>query len=272
MTSDSALVPKITGTVTVAYLPEGGNLTDSSQTWTNIRLTVQKAGCLIVASNEIAEDAVINFADNLAQESAWALSQTEDLAAFTGDGTSTYGGQVGVTTQLKLLDSTIGNIAGLTVGTGNTYAELTLADFQNAAAKLPAYADNPRTRWFMNRSFYVGTAQRLATAAGVTPFPDPATGLQTFLAYPVQFTQVLPKAEADSQVCALLGDLSLSTDFGDRRFTGIRLDPFSLAHKDQIQVSVTSRFHIVTHSIGNASSVAADRVPGPIVGLITAAS
>jgi HK97 family phage major capsid protein len=93
-----------------------------------------------------------------------------------------------------------------------------------------------------------------------------------FLGYPVQFAQVLPKAEANSQVCALLGDLALASKFGDRRQTTVFLDPYSKTATDQLQIRGTQRIDINVHDVGNASATASARQAGPVVGLITAAS
>jgi hypothetical protein len=51
-------------------------------------------------STELAEDAVISIADDLAQEMGYAFAVAEDAAGWTGDGTSTYGGISGVKTKL----------------------------------------------------------------------------------------------------------------------------------------------------------------------------
>jgi hypothetical protein len=49
-------------------------------------------------SSELSEDAVINFADDLAGEMAYAQAKLEDNCAFIGDSTSTYGGITGLAT------------------------------------------------------------------------------------------------------------------------------------------------------------------------------
>ena len=46
----------------------------------------------------------------------------------------------------------------------------------------------------------------------------------------------------------------------------------SAFEQDEIVIRGTERFDVVVHDVGNQSATAASRVPGPIVGLITAAS
>ena len=84
-------------------------------------------------SNELNEDAVLNIGDDLAGEIAYAFALKEDQCGFLGDGTSTYGGIVGVTTALRNVDATIANIAGLVVASGTRLRQqlqrIALADF-----------------------------------------------------------------------------------------------------------------------------------------------
>jgi hypothetical protein len=72
--------------------------------------------------------------------------------------------------------------------------------------------------------------------------------------------------------CALLGDLSLAASFGSRRDTTIAISEHSRFANDQLEIRGTERFDINVHDVGNASATAGFAFPGPIVGLITAAS
>lgn len=92
------------------------------------------------------------------------------------------------------------------------------------------------------------------------------------MGYRVEFSQVMPKAEGNSQVCALLGDLSKAATMGVRRDVQIAYSEHSRFANDELEIKGTERFDINVHSVGNADSTAANQVPGPIVGLITAAS
>ena len=274
MARETKTVPRRTGGLTAYFVGEGATITDSTKAWDNVMLVAKKMAALAIFSSELREDAIINIADDLAGEIAYAFAQKEDDCGFNGDGTSTYGGITGVTSKLLGLDSTIANIAGLIVGTGNAYSELTLADFNKVVGLLPQYADTNNAKWFMHKTFYHQVAERLALAAGGVTSSEVSAGMRSFrfLGYPVQFAQVLPKTEANSQVCALLGDLAMASKFGDRRQTTIFLDPYSKTATDQLQIRGTQRIDINVHDVGNASGTASLRQPGPIVGLITAAS
>lgn len=279
MLRDTKSIPRRATGLTAYWTGEGAAITASNKTLGNVTLTAKKLAAVATMTNELREDAIINIADDLAKEIAYAFSQSEDEAGFNGDGGSTYGGIVGVRAALKNLSGTIANIAGLVVAAGNNYSEITLANFNSVVGRLPQFADTPSAKWYMHKSFFHEVADRLAYAAGGTTVAEiGAKTSRMFLGYPVQFAQVLPKAEANDQVCALFGDLTLAAAFGDRRETSIAFSEHAtigsdnMFEKDQIAVRGTERLDINVHDVGNASSVAADRVPGPVVGLIMAAS
>jgi HK97 family phage major capsid protein len=277
MSSDTRSDPRRTGGLTAYFANEADAITASDKAWDRVDLTAKKLTALSRYSNELNEDAVINMADDLAGEIAYAFALKEDQCGFIGDGTSTYGGMQGVTTKIKGLSGTIANIAGLVVATGTgygtNYASTVLTDFEAVAAKLPVYADTPRAKWYCHKSFYWNVMVKLALAAGGATGSETTSGVaKRFLGYDVEFVQVLPASSAVSQVCALLGDLSLAASFGSRRDTTIAISEHSRFANDQLEIRGTERFDINVHDVGNASATAGSRVPGPIVGLITASS
>jgi HK97 family phage major capsid protein len=245
--------------------------------WDSIALSAKKLGALLLMTGEISEDAIINLGDEVAHEVAWAFAVREDQCGFIGDGTSTYKGMVGVVNSLTALSTTVANIAGLTVATGAGYAtnynSMILGDLHRTLAKLPAYADNPSTGWFMHRNFYYGVASGLMSAEGQTAQREPVEPYRPLLlGIPVNFVQVMPYVSAVNQVVALVGDMTKAATFGDRRQVRLFRDPYSLSTSDQVRLIGFERFDINVTDVGNASATAADRVPGPVVGLITAAS
>lgn len=273
MSSSDRTDPRQTGGVTAYFANEEAALTESTMAWDQVSLSAKKLVALTRISSELNEDSVISIGDTVANEIAYAFAKKEDECGFVGDGTSTYGGIKGVTNRLKDLSGTIANIAGLQVGSGNAYSELALVDFEGVVGHLPQYADSDRAAWFVHRSFYWNVMVKLALAAGgntASEIEDARN--QRFMGYRVVYTQVMPKAEANSQVCALFGDLSKAASLGTRRDVTIATSEHSRFAYDQIEIKGTQRFDIVVHDIGNASATAASRQEGAIVGLITAAS
>lgn len=274
MINDTKTVPRRTGGLTAYFVGENQAPTESTKGWDRVTLVAKKIAVLSKYSSEVSEDAIINFGDDMAGEIAYAFANKEDECGFNGDGTSTFGGIQGVRTKILGLSATRANIAGLVVGAGNLWSELTLADFEAVVGKLPQYADTPTARWFVHKTFWATVMLRLMLAAGGTTAQEIVQGTRRpeFLGYGVEIAQVLPKTEANDQVCALLGDLRLAARFGDRRQTTIALSEHLNFAEDEIAIRGTERFDIVVHDVGNASATASLREPGPIVGLLTAAA
>lgn len=274
MAGDIKMVPRRTGGITASWVGEGAAITDTTPTYDNVQLVAKKLAARVIMSSEIAEDSAISIADQLAFEIGTAFALSEDQAAFLGDGSPTFGSVMGIAPKLRALDVTIANIAGLKVASGATFALFTLADFNATVGLLPQYADTAQTAWYCHRSFYFGTMQRLELAAGGNALREVATGDRAprplFLGYPVNFTQVMPRTDASSQIIAILGDLSMGTMMGDRRQRTLFTDPFSLSANDQIAVRGTERVDIIIHDVGNTSATAALRQPGSIVAIISA--
>jgi HK97 family phage major capsid protein len=223
-------------------------------------------------SNELNTDAAISFGDKLVGEIAYAFANKEDECVFNGTGTSTYGHITGIRTRLDEL--TAGTAPGLTLGAGNAYSELTLANFQSVVGSLPQYADRPGAGWVCHKTFAHTVMQRLALAAGGSTATEIINGMPTlmFLGYPVTISQVFPSVEANSQIPVIFGDLSLGAMFGNRGqetiafSTEATVGGESMWERDQIGVRGTERFDAVVHDYGSNS------VAGPIVGLEMAGS
>lgn len=272
MASDTRSDPRIAGELEAFFVGESTAGTESDFEVDRVQLTAKKLMVLVPYSSEVSEDAAISMGDKIAMLSARAFAKKEDECGFNGDGTSTYGGIVGAREKLLGLSATRANIAGLQVGTGNLYSELILADFRGVVARLPEYAD-PSAAWFVHRTFYWNVmVAALLAAGGVTASEIEDARRQTFLGYPVKFSQVMPKAEANDQVCALFGDLALAASLGDRGQYTIAVSEHTRFNEDDFVFKARQRVDINVHDVGNESATAASRVAGPIVGLLTAAS
>ena len=266
MASDTLTIPRRVGGVTAYFVGEASAITASDKAWDQINLVAKKLGVLTLWSSELSEDSMISIGDDLAGEIAYAFSQKEDECYFNGDGTSTYGGIIGVRQKLRDVDGTIGNIKGLQVASGNNYSEIVLADFHNALARLPLYARGG-AQWVMSSTFFDSVAHKLQMAAGGNTFADIAAGgVPRLLGYPVTLSQVMPTTEANSQICALLGNFQQGTKFGDRRLLSLALSTEYKFAEDQLAIRGTQRFDINVHDVGSTS------VAGPIVGLVMAAA
>lgn len=260
-------VPRVTSDLTVYCPEEGGEITKSDLTVDLVTLLAKKFACLTVINRELDEDAVVGLGEITGMSIIRSMAKKEDKVGFMGDGTETYFGMLGIVGALRKVDATIGNIKGLVVGAGNAYSELTLANFRSVVGILPSDADD-NAKWYMNKKFYYNVVYPLAEAAGVANIFEILSNQKGrfLLGYGVEFISAMPSTEANSQICAILGDLKLGAYLGERRAIEIAKSTDFLFGNDQVAIRGTERIDINAHGVGDTTE------PGAIVALITAGS
>jgi HK97 family phage major capsid protein len=263
MASDSVVIPRRASGVTAYFVSENAEITASDKGWDAVSLSARKLAVLCKMSSEVAEDAIISLADDLASEIAYAFADKEDECLFNGDGTSTYGGVVG-------LKSAVAAGGKVTAATGNTaFSTLDLEDFESMVGKLPQYAV-ANAAWYVSRVGWANSMLRLAEAAGGNTVAQVAGGAPfQFLGFPVVIAQVMNSttaAQTSTDGLAYLGDLRLAATMGTRRGIEIAVDPSRYFEFDQLAIRGTQRFDLNVHEKGTAS------VAGPVIMLSTPAS
>ncbi len=104
MGSESMAVPRRTGGLTAYFTAEAMAITESEKTWNQVNLIAKKLAVLTRMSTELSDDAIINVADDLASEIAYAFANKEDLlralnsvsGIVSGRNTQTLQGSVGM--------------------------------------------------------------------------------------------------------------------------------------------------------------------------------
>ena len=260
MGADSVTIPRRSGGFTVYYPGEGKTLTASDLTLNQIKLAAKKAAILTAITSELDENAVATLASLITEEIAYAFAAAEDNEGFNGDGTSTYGGTVGLANALQagaIQDAASGN---------TTVALLDLQDFRSAIGKMLVLPGMTPV-WYMHSTVYHNGAARLMDAAGGNTQADIAGGtMPMLLGYPVQFVQAMPSDSeiSSGEICAYIGDLRMASTFGTRRGVTIGTDSSVYFTSDQLAIRATQRYDINVHERGSASA------SGPIVALKTA--
>ena len=200
-------------------------------------------------SSELSEDAVINFADDLAGEMAYAQAKLEDQCAFIGDSTSTYGGITG-------LANAVGS-AGVTTAASFLTA-ITLTEVQSFLSKLPQYADNANTKIFCNKTIWNALFLRLAYVSGGNNAVDLLTGSGqlSFAGYPVVLTQAMNNLTSTGTIMCHFGDMSQGVYFGDRRQTAVDFSNSALTsfETDMLCYRATTRWDLVCANVGDATN------------------
>ena len=270
MASDSGIAPKLSSGLLVYCPGEGNAITPSDLTLTSVGLTAKMWCTLTAISAQLDEDSAIPLGELVGRQIAQAFAKKEDEIGFLGDGTANYFGHTGITGALLAVDAAIANIKSLVVGAGNAYSELTLANFEELVGTLPNYADDGDAKWYNSRKFYYTVMVKLALDAGSANATEIIQGRgvkeKTFLSFPVEFSQAMPKAEANSQICTILGNLRMGSYLGDRRMLTIDRSTEVYFANVQIGIRGTQRVAVTVHGVGDTTDA------GPICGLITAAA
>jgi HK97 family phage major capsid protein len=253
MGSDVKRLPKRVGTYTAYFVGEAQAITESQQTMDQVQLVAKKLGIVGTISSELNEDNVVNLGDDLAGEMAYAFALKEDDCGFNGDGTSTFGGIVG------LLNSLTDATYQVSDGGASAYSGVTLAEISAGLAKLPAWAaQRNNIKIFCPKAAYHGAFERIAASAGGATAAEVAGGLTSprFLGYPVEFTQVIPATQSAGATFAYIGDLAQGCIFGDRRQQAVAFSDSALNafEQDEIAFRATERFDIVCANVGSATA------------------
>lgn len=259
MPSGSTKVPKRNGGFTTYYVGENSAITASDMAFAQVQLSAKKLGVLTQISSELMEDSALMLADIIATEFAYAFANAEDEAGFNGDGTSTYGGIVGLENALAA-----GSIV-TTASNVDTFAKLTIATIHDAMSRLPQYP-GISPKWYMNSVCWAAAFERLALASSGNTTTNYGAGMAAqFLGKPVEFAQVLPGTSADTDhsgsIFAYYGDLSMACAMGDSRGMTMTADGSVYFTSDALALKATERYDINVHDAGTAS------VAGSIVAL-----
>ena len=257
MSDSVTIVPKLAGEVTGYYVGENATITASDMTVQQVKLDAKKLAAMVVVSSELSEDSVISVAEMVSRSVAYTMAVKEDEALFLGDGTSTYGGIVGLAGALAA--------GSLVTATSNlTFSALTFANFESVVGACKMYS-GIQPKWYISNAGWSASMQRLANAAGGVTMAELAGGMsRSFLGYPVVVSQVLNSALTGTTAtrACYFGDLTMGSYLGTRRGISIALDSSRYFELDQVAIKATQRFDINVHDRGTASA------SGGIIGLV----
>ena len=250
MSSDIKRMPRRASNLSASFVGEASTASQSNETFDQINLVAKKSMVLTKFSSELSEDAVINFADDLAGEMAYAQAKLEDQCAFIGDSTSTYGGITG-------LANAVGS-AGVSTATSTAFTAITINQIQAAFALLPQYADNANAKIFCHKAVWNSVFLRLAYVSGGNNAVDLLTGSGqlTFAGYPVVLTQAMNSTTGNGAVVCHFGDMSQAVYFGDRRQTAVDFSNSALTsfETDMLCYRATTRWDLVCANVGDATA------------------
>lgn len=263
MGSGTLPIPKWASGATAYFAGEETATTASDAALGNVLLVAKEVSALTRYSQSLAEDAIIDMAAFIANEHAYAFAVKEDSCFIDGDGTSTYGGIVG----LKALLETSGMAGIYTAATNtDTPAEVIAAELAMVIAKLPSYA-RMGARWLCSPAFEAAIIGRLKLAGGGNTIQTIGGAIveQGMAGYPVTVCEPCYSSLTDDltgKAMLFFGNFQQGVALGERRGITVQVLRERYAEYRQIGVIGTERIDINCHGVGTTSAA------GPIVALI----
>ena len=254
MGSDTKNIPRRVGGLTAHYVGENVAGTESDASWDNVSLVAKKLMVLTRMSSEVSDDAIIDLADTMAQEIAYAFALKEDTVGFTGDGTSTSGGIEGVLVKSIQAAHSNANIAA--ASTHNLLGEIDADDLLSLMALIPQFA-KANSSWYCSPTAQelVFNAIKIAGGGNTRDLLSDADKPR-FLGYPIEVSPVFPDdgaADLNGLVMLGFGNLRQAVTLGDRRGIRIALSSEKYWEEDQIGIKGTMRHDINVHDLGTAT-------------------
>jgi len=254
--------------VTASFVGENPSSSSTSDpAWDGVQLTAKKLSVTTLFSTELDEDAMISIADNLAGEFAYAFALKEDQCGFIGDGSSTYGGIVGVQTKFNN-DLTLVGAVDVANATHDLFSEIDQTDLATLMGTLPQYA-RMNAKWFCSQACAdIVFGRLMASAGGNTIQTLQGDYRPSYLGHEIVVSQVLNSTLTanDNTTMLLFGDLSMAATIGERRGITVSRTNDRYWELDQIGLKATERLDIVVHDVGDGTNA------GPIVALIGSTS
>lgn len=236
----------------------------SAAGFSTINLIADEWNVLCCYSKSLDEEAAAEVGEMIAVEIIQAHAETLDDGGFQGDGTEDYLDVWGICPLLIKING-VDDGGGLVVAGGNVWAEITEADFTKLISICPAYAAK-KGKFYCSHEFYWTVMAPIQMAKGGTTMAELANGpTLMFMGKEVVTTQSMSRAEANSQVCVIFGDMRRSSTHGVRKDMIIEKSSDAYFEERQIGVLSTQKHAVSNHTLGDADNA------GPVVGMVTAA-
>ena len=248
--------PRRKGGLTAFFVGENqdGSANESDASWDNVVLVAKKLMVLTRMSSEVDEDAVLDLADETAQEIAYAFAVKEDNVGFNGSGSAADGGIVGVL--VKALQASFTKAKVAAASGHDTLAEIDADDLLKLMAALPRYAKKG-SAWYCSPTAQELVFNAIKIAGGGNTRDTLAEGDRPmFLGYPIEVTDVMADDAAATYNAAVMvgfGNLRMAATLGNRRGIRVALSSERYWAEDQIGIKGTERFDINVHDLGSTT-------------------
>lgn len=211
-----------------------------------------------LVSNELLNDSAVSVVDTLSNEFLRALSNKEDAAYISGDGTSTYGSFTGLASAVPS-----GTYQALTSGSATNWDSITLSDIDKCFAQVSSRADTANFQILCSQQFYFRVLHRLMRAAGGATIGEIRDGIRKsganfdamFDGYPVVFSPHMPTSASGAATVLYVGDFKNGTKFGQvRNALEVGGSEHFAYNTDSFTVRGKNRVAILCHDVGVSST------------------
>lgn len=254
---EGAYQPRWDSDLSMTWNTEGATLADQDPATSSVFVRPKKLTGYIKLTRDMIEADASGIADQCFRSFARAAANKEDAAFFSGDGTSTYGGIVGIL-------NAIGSAATVT-STNTTWATLVDGDVQTMMGKIADFAGQGSLEITCTRSGFFEIFNRLNVAKGGITYQEAANGqvIYKVLGHDVILNNIMPTTTATSTVSAYFGDFAMGIKAGQYGTLEFAQSDQRYFDEDSIALRVIERVDINCHDLGDSSN------RGPISALST---
>lgn len=260
VSAPSGRIPRLTSSPDAVFIgePRDTDVETGDLEFDNINYNVKPIASFTPATIEMEQDSLINISALVFMHAAEKFAKKEDQCGFLGDGTSEYGGIMGI---LPILD--LAAYAGsVFVTTGeSTLATVTNGSLANATGVPPDYVDG-NAKWFVSKRVNGGLFDRLKLAAGGNTVQNvEGRTVRVYNGYEIEISQVLPRTPATGDQVGLYGDMGLSAHLFTKGGILMARSEHAQFMKGNIMYRTIQRFDFNFHERGNASDA------GPLIAI-----
>lgn len=256
----SGSIPRLTSTPDAAFTgePRDNDIPTQDLTFDRITYNVKPLSVATPATLEMLDDSLINISALVFKHAQEKFAKKEDQCGFLGDGTSLYGGILGI---LPILDLAA-HAGSVFVTTGETsLAAVTNGSLANATGFVPDYVGT-NAKWFVSKRVNGGVFDRLKLAAGGNTVQNvEGRTIRQYNGYDIEISQILPATPTTGQQVGLFGDMAMAAHM----FVKSGIIMASSEHvnflKREVVYLTTQRFDFNFHERGTATEA------GPLIAI-----
>jgi HK97 family phage major capsid protein len=251
-------IPRWDSDLAMSWATEAAADTDQDPATSKVGLYPKRLSGLMKISYDLLLADGVGMVDQGFRSFSRNAANKEDSAFFLGDGTSTYGGIVGIANAL--------GSAGLKTSANNSWGAVTDAEVQDWMGLLAHYAwQNPPLAFTMTSGAFFSVLNRLNFAKGGVTYQEGSNGAVQF-AYngiPFVWNNVTQATSAANTNFGYFGSFGLGIKCGQAGTLEFRQSDQRYFDEYSLAIRVDEHVDINCHDLGDSSNA------GPVVGIKT---